>query len=144
MLRVLPLFFINMKRRLVKSPKIYLRDSGILHDFLDIRNMDDLSGHPVYSASREGMVIENILQKMSDRTAAGAELDLVLEKGRKRIGVECKASLTQQVTRGFRNVVDDLELEEVYIISPVRQSYPVQEKVTVSSLHEFLKKLDTV
>ena len=147
MLRILPPFAINVKKRLVKSPKIYLRDSGILHALLGINNMDDLLGHPVYGASWEGMVLENILQRTQFwaasfyRTSAGAELDLILEKGTKRIGIEFKASLAPQVTRGFWNAIDDLELENVYVIAPVEESYPIHKKVLVSSLHDFLKTM---
>jgi len=148
MLRVLPPFIINVKKRLVKSPKIYLRDSGILHALLGIHNMEELLGHPVYGASWEGMALENILQKAPSwtagfyRTSAGSELDLVLERGTKRIGVEFKASLTPQVTRGGWNAIDDLELEKVYVIAPITERYQLHKKVTATPLHEFLKKMD--
>ena len=134
MLRILSPFASNLKKRLVKSPKIYLRDSGILHALLGIHNMDNLLGHPVYGASWEGIAIENILQKAPSwsagfyRTSAGAELDLILEKGTKKIGIEFKASLAPQVTRGFWNAIDDLKLEKVYVIAPVKESYPIHKK----------------
>jgi uncharacterized protein len=146
MLRTLPPIILNVKKRLVKSPKIYLRDTGILHTLLGIKNMDDLLGHPVYGFSWEGMVLENILQKFPTwragfyRTSAGAELDLVLEKGTKRIGIECKASVSPQVTRGFWNAINDLALSQVYVIAPVRESYPLNKNVFVISLPELLEK----
>lgn len=149
MLRLLRPFQVNLKKRLVKSPKIYLRDAGILHALLGISTMDDLFGHPVYGASWEGMVIENILQKASSwtagfyRTQSGAELDLVLSRRTIRIGIECKASQAPQVNRGFWNAIDDLELDKAYIVAPVKESYPIHKKVTVVSLHEILGELDS-
>lgn len=85
MLRILPPLLPNLGKRLIKSPRVYLRDSGILHSLLDIENHDDLLGHPVRGASWEGWVIENILDEFPGwrgyfyRTSTGAELDLVLE-----------------------------------------------------------------
>jgi len=146
MLRSLPPFIINVKKRLVKSPKIYLRDTGLLHTLLGIESMDQLFGHPIYGVSWEGMVLENILQTVPSwisgfyRTSTGAELDLVLEKSTKRIGVECKASVSPQVTRGFWNAIEDLELDKVFIIAPVKESFPIHKKVIVSPLHEFLEQ----
>jgi predicted AAA+ superfamily ATPase len=148
MLRLLPPYTANIKKRQVKSPKLYLRDSGLLHALLGIPNSDALLGHPIYGASWEGMVLEHILGKHQSkragfyRTSAGAEMDLVIEKGAKRIGLEFKASRTPQVTRGFWNALDDLNLERAYIIAPVKESYPVHKKVTVTSVHEFLLTAD--
>jgi hypothetical protein len=102
----------------VKSPKVFIRDSGILHSLLGINKADDLLGHPVYGASWEGFAMENILSQLPGwqsaffRTSAGAEIDLVLTKGRKKIACEFKASTAPQVTRGFWNVLDDLKISE--------------------------------
>ncbi len=147
MLRVFPPFVANTKKRQVKSPKIYLRDSGVLHALLGIHSSDALLGHPVYGASWEGMALENIMQKLGTattgfyRTSAGAELDLVIEWGTKRIGVEFKASLTPQVSRGFWNAMEDLALDDAYIVAPVKESYPIHENVVITSIYEFLKIL---
>ena len=98
MIRLLPPYLPNLAKRLVKSQKIYVRDSGILHALLGISTYDDLLGHPVFGASWEGLVIENLLGELPDwsgffyRTAAGAEIDLLLEKGRRRVAIECKVS----------------------------------------------------
>jgi predicted AAA+ superfamily ATPase len=87
----------------VKSPRIYLRDTGILHALLDIETWDDLLGHPVFGHSWESMVIESVLAQMPGwrgafyRTATGAEIDLVLEKGRRRISIECSYPLARGV-----------------------------------------------
>lgn len=144
MARILPPLLPNLRKRLVKSPRVYLRDAGILHALLDIETMDDLMGHPVFGASWEGLVIENILAAYSGwqghfyRSATGAELDLVLDKGRRRIVVECKASPAPQVTQGFWNAMEDLKAREAWIIAPVDRLFPLAKGVTVASLAQFL------
>jgi predicted AAA+ superfamily ATPase len=98
LLRSLKPYLPNTGKRLTKSSKIYIRDTGLLHALLDIETWNDLLGHPVRGASWEGMVIENIVAAMPGyrysfyRTSSGAEVDLVLEKGRRRFVIECKAS----------------------------------------------------
>ena len=144
MLRLLPPLLPKLRKRLVKSPRIYLRDPGLLHSLLDIETEDDLLGHPLRGASWEGWVIENVVTALSDwraffyRASTGAELDLVIEKGRKRIGIECKASAAPTVGAGFWNALDDLRLDRAWIIAPVKQSYPLGRNVTVASLPAFL------
>jgi len=145
MLRILPPLLPNLRKRLIKSPRVYLRDSGILHSLLDIENHGDLLGHPVRGASWEGWAIENILDEFPGwrgyfyRTSTGAELDLVLEKGRKRIAVECKLSAAPEVGQGFWSALADLEINETWIIAPVKQSYPIKKGVTVAPLMEFIE-----
>jgi predicted AAA+ superfamily ATPase len=145
MIRVLPPFHANLKKRLVKSPKIYIRDTGILHALLAIETLDDLISHPVFGSSWEGLVLENVMEVFQGwtagfyRTSAGAELDLVLERGRKRIGVECKASAAPQVTKGFWNSLKDLDIREAWIIAPVKEPYPIEKGVIVTPLPAFLK-----
>ncbi|MCX6239108.1 MAG: ATP-binding protein, partial [Bacteroidia bacterium] len=103
-LRTLQPYVANVKKRLVKSPKVYVRDSGILHRLLLIPDFNGLMGNPVFGASWEGLVIENIVGNMPDwtpyfyRTATGDEMDLVLLRGNKKIAVECKASTAPQLT----------------------------------------------
>lgn len=144
LLRVLPPLEANLKKRLVKSPKVYIRDTGMLHALLDIETHDDLLSHPVYGASWEGFVIENIIASLPRwrpaffRTAAGEEIDLVLEKGQSRIAVECKASTSPTVTPGLDRALADLGISAGWVIAPVRESYPVSRSVTVISLIEFL------
>ena len=130
--------FVNVGKRLVKSPKVYLRDSGLLHSLLGIRSVDDLQGHPIAGASWEGFVIEQISGLAPEgshlsfyRTAAGAELDLVLEQGRRKLGFEIKFSVAPKPAKGFWTALDDLDLEHVYVVAPVRQSYPLADGVDV-------------
>lgn len=142
-MRVLPPFQANLKKRLVKSPKIYIRDSGLLHALLDLVTQDDLFSHPVYGSSWEGFAIENIIachpgwRASFYRTSSGSEIDLVLERGQRRVAVECKASTAPEVGRGFRNALKDLEIREAWVVAPVADSYPLEAGVTVIPLDEF-------
>ena len=142
MLRLLPPFAANVKKRLVKAPKIYLRDTGILHALMAVDTYDDLLAHPVLGASWETLVIENLVashpgwEPFFYRTAAGAEIDLVLVRGRRRIAVECKVSTSPTLSRGFWNALEDLESDEAWIVAPVEEGYPVAENVRVKGFSE--------
>ena len=145
MVRILSPFITNVKKRLIKSPKVYVRDSGILHALLEIETMDQLLGHPVYGFSWEGFVIETILSWLPDwraafyRTSSGNEIDLIIEKGRKRIAIECKASLAPSASKGFVLALQELHIETAWIIAPIDEAYPVSKNITVSPLPHFLK-----
>lgn len=146
MIRLIPPLLPNLKKRLVKSPKLLVRDSGIVHALLDIKSDEDLSGHPIRGSSWEGWVIENILSSCPQwrgsfyRTAKGAEMDLILENGKRRIAVECKASTAPQPEAGFWSALDDLKADEAWIVAPVRESYPLKGNVIVGHLLDFLAK----
>lgn len=141
-LRALPPYEANLKKRLVKSPKIYVRDSGLLHALLGLETQDDLFSHPCYGSSWEGFAIENILSLLPDwrasfyRTSSGSEIDLILERGQRRVAIECKASTSPEVGRGFWNALKDLEIEEAWIVAPVSESYPLGKGVTVVSIND--------
>jgi predicted AAA+ superfamily ATPase len=138
----------NLGKRLVKSPKIYLRDSGILHALLNIRGLDDLYGHPVTGWSWEGFVIEQIIAHAPAgadfayyRTAAGAELDLVLTLGGRRCAFEVKFSTAPKPGRGFWQATSDLEVERAWVVAPVEQSYPIAEGAEVIPIGDLSAKL---
>ena len=147
MIRLLPPQHANLRKRLVKSPKIYIRDSGILHALLEIEDREELWGHPIYGASWEGFVIENICSELGRwspsffKTAAGAEIDLVLTKGQRRIAVECKASSAPEVRKGFWNALKDLEIKEAWVIAPVLETYPIEKNVFVANLESFTRSI---
>jgi len=149
-LRVLRPYEPNLKKRLVKSPKIYVRDTGLLHALLGIEDHNDLLGHPVYGASWEGFVIENILSLLPNwtasfyRTSSGSEIDLILEKGKRRIAVECKVSTSPGLNRGFWNAMNDLKFEEAWIIAPVKDTYPAERGVRVAPLQKFIDHLSNL
>jgi predicted AAA+ superfamily ATPase len=138
MLRRLPSLQVNLGKRLVKSPKVYLRDSGILHALLGIVSLNDLAGHPIVGASWEGWVLEQIAQLIETqwqlsfyRTASGAEMDIVAERGTRKIGFEIKFSSAPSMTKGFWSAMADLKLEKTYIVAPVENSYPLAPNVEV-------------
>jgi hypothetical protein len=134
----------NLGKRLVRTPKVYLRDSGLLHALLGVRNADDLSGHPAAGASWEGFVVEQVCARLPAdapvcfyRTAAGAELDLVVELGGRRIGIEAKLSSAPKVARGFWQACEDVGVHEAWVVAPVREGWPIGESARVVSPLEF-------
>lgn len=145
--RSLPPFEINVKKRLVKSPKIYLRDSGLLHQLLGIKNMDALFSHPVFGSSWEGFVIEQILSVVDVpayfyRTATGDEMDLVLDIHGKIIAIECNASAAPQVTKGFYNAIEVLKPVKTFVVAPIEtEMYALQENIFVASLRETILEI---
>jgi len=148
MIRRLQPWFSNTKKRLVKSPKIYIRDSGILHSLLNIPSDDDLLAHPAAGASWEGYVTEQIaackdqaFQLYYYRTHDGAECDIVLVKGIKPVAcIEIKLSNAPQVSKGFINCTADLKPKYKFIITPESETYSAQEGIIITGLREFLKK----
>jgi predicted AAA+ superfamily ATPase len=133
-------FHANLGKRLVKSPKLYLRDSGLLHALLGLADADALAGHPGAGASWEGFVIEQVCARLPAhvpvsfyRTAAGAELDLVIEAGGTRIGVEAKLSSAPTVTKGFWQACEDVGVSQAWVVAPVRDGWPIGDGVEVVS-----------
>ena len=140
MVRVLQPWFANLKKRQVKAPKVYFRDSGLLHYLLGIHSELDLHTHPKSGASWEGYVIEEVLKAtMPDEayywaTHGGAELDLLLLKDGRRIGVECKRVDAPRLTPSMRLALEDLELDRLFVIYPGNLAYPIADKVTALPL----------
>lgn len=140
-------YFTNTKKRLIKSPKVYIRDTGLLHALLNVENMEDLFSHPVYGASYEGYVIENLLSNLKRwrgsfyRTSNGAEIDLILEKGNKTIAIEIKASANPKVSKGFWTSIEEVKADFSYVVAPVNEEYPLEKNVSVLSMSRLIKKL---
>ncbi len=147
MVHILPPFITNIKKRLIKSPKIYIRDYGILHALLEIENSEDLLGHPIAGASWEGWCIEQILSFMSGwrasfyRTASGEEIDLILQRGQKLLAFEFKLSVAPKVSGGFYNTLKLLEANYAWIVAPVQEGYQKSPNVKVASIREVLRDL---
>lgn len=137
MVRQLPPWHENLKKRQVKSPKIYFRDSGILHQLLGIRGAQDLLSHPKCGASWEGYVIEELLRCVNPdeacfwATHAGAEIDLLLFSEGRRIGVEIKRADAPRLTPSMRIALQDLRLERLLVIYPGEQRYELADHVEV-------------
>ena len=155
MIRQLPPYHANLGKRQIKSPKIYIRDSGILHQLLTIKTEGDLLTHPALGASWEGFVIEQLLAQLEPDEAyfwgihQGAEIDLVLHRGGRWVGVECKRKDAPRITRSIQTALDNLGLERVVIVYPGERSYPLNEQVHVmplrmlGSAQETLAQFDT-
>ena len=140
---VLP-FEANVKKRLVKSPKVFVRDSGLLHQLLAIPDFNSLLGNPIFGSSWEGVVVENVIVNKPDwnyyfyRTASGDEMDLILEKGNQRIAMECKASTAPKLTKGFYRALEVIKPQKTFVIIPAPVSYEIAPNITVCGLSEFL------
>lgn len=136
MVRQLQPWFENLGKRQVKSPKVYFRDSGLLHSLLGISDEDSLLGHPKAGASWEGFALEQMLQTLRPAQAcfwsvhSGAELDLVFFWNGKRYGVEVKFNEAPAVTASMRSAVMALSLDHLWIVYPGRDEYPVEKNIT--------------
>lgn len=151
MLRRLPPLQANLGKRLVKSPKVYLRDSGILHALLGITSLNDLAGHPVVGASWEGWILEQIAQLIAPqwqlsfyRTASGAEMDVVAERGNQKIGFEIKYSSAPALSKGFWSAMSGLKLDRAYVIAPIENGYPLATDVEVVPAAELVNALQSI
>lgn len=147
-LRVLPSLETNTRKRLIKSPKVYIRDSGLLHALLGIESMEQLFGHPVFGSSWEGWVIEQIIAALPHwspcfyRTASGEEIDLVMERGGKRLAFEIKASLSPRLSRGVSGTLELLKPEFTRVVCPLDDpAYPIRERVQVTGIRQCLDEL---
>ena len=133
----------NLKKRLVKSPKIYLRDSGILHALLDIASFEHLLSNPVAGASWEGFVIENIITCYHQwrpsflRTSNGAEIDLMMERAGRRHLFECKLSKAPKPSRGFYELVEIIKPESAWVIAPIDTIYEIRKGIVLCPLEQF-------
>lgn len=140
MVRILPPWFENISKRQVKSPKIYIRDSGMLHGLLHLTTLADVQGHPKLGASWEGFAIEQVVTLLQAQEAyfwathAGAELDLLVHLRGKRYGFEIKFADAPGVTRSMRIALNDIALDHLWVIYPGRQAYPLDPQITVLPL----------
>ena len=144
MMRRLPPFAVNTKKRLVKSPKLYVRDSGLLTCLLELDSFDKLYGHPRYGACWEGFALENLLSLLQPRgmygffrTRTAEEIDLVVERGGERFGFEFKTSSSPSLTKGSRTAVDLLDLDRLFVVVPQGSAYPIDtDRIWVTPLDE--------
>lgn len=133
-LRVLPPWHENLKKRQVKSPKIYVRDSGLLHFLLGIESMSSLRSHPRYGASWEGFALQQTLALHGDRdayfwsTVRGAELDLLLLRQGRRYGFEFKCTDAPSMVRSMHIALEDLQLDRLYVVYPGRSRYALHAR----------------
>lgn len=140
MVRILAPWYENLSKRQVRAPKVYLRDSGLLHTLLRLEDLDQLRGHPKVGASWEGFALEEVLGVTNAREAyfwathGGAELDLMVVAQGKRYGFEFKYTDAPQRTRSMLTALEDLGLHRILVVVPGAASYPVHEKIDVVPL----------
>jgi uncharacterized protein len=137
MVRQLQPWHVNVRKRQVKSPKTYLRDSGLLHSLLGLPDLHAVSAHPVVGASWEGFIVEQVLQTLRPAEAyfwatyQGAELDLLFTHEGRRYGIEIKNSEAPRITKSSRVAIEDLQLEHLWVIYPGDREFPIDEKIDV-------------
>ena len=145
MLRQLPPWHENLGKRQVKAPKVYVRDSGLLHALLGMANQRELESHPKVGASWEGYAVEEVIKSFQPdeayfwATHGGAELDLLMFKNGKRIGVECKRADAPTLTPSMRIAMADLKLDHLHVLYPGDRSYSLAKNVDVAPLASFVK-----
>ena len=144
MIRQVQPWFGNIKKRQVKSPKIYFYDTGVLHSLLGIQTMDDLLAHPKYGASWEEFVIEEVIRSVEPHevffwaTHQGAEIDLVFNKGGRMYGVEIKRADAPTMTPAMRIALEDLKLKRIAVVYPGKKRYSIHKQIDVVPFDEIL------
>lgn len=142
MVEQIPPYFSNQKKRLVKSPKVYLSDSGVTNALLGLSSFDELYSHPAYGACWEQMVLANIrglwpsAEIFFYRDSNGNEIDFVVKKGEHVIAVECKCSTAPSVGHGTYAALDDIRPRESFVVAPVKKRYRVNERISVIGLSD--------
>jgi hypothetical protein len=150
MARRLPPWFENLGKRQVKSPKVYLRDGGLLHALLGLSSFADLEGHPKLGASWEGFVLDHVLRRTGERdayfwaTPSGAELDLLVFVRGRRIGFEMKYADAPRMSKSMAIAVQDLKLDRLFVVYPGDVSYPIRPGVEAVAMRDLEARLDAL
>jgi len=139
----------NLAKRQVKSPKVYLTDSGLLHSLLGVQALDDLLGHPKVGSSWEGFLLQQVVQRLGARrdecyfwaTHQGAELDLLVVRGGRRIGVEFKRTDAPEVTKSMNIAMADLGLDELIVLHGGKESWPMAERIRAVAATQLLREV---
>ncbi len=140
----------NISKRQVKAPKVYLEDTGLLHSLLNLPTFHDLEGHPKIGASWEGFVIQQIIRRLGANreecffwaTHGGAELDLLVVRGRQRLGFEVKRTCSPRITPSMKNALADLKLQRLDVIHAGDKTFPMGPKIRAVPLKRILKDLE--
>lgn len=146
--RQLQPWFANVGKRVVKSPKVYIRDSGLLHTLLGLETLDDVLNHPKVGASWEGFVLEQLALHLGSTplyfwaTHGGGEVDVVFERRGRRIGVEIKRTSTPKIQRSMRSAIDDISLDRLYVVYPGRERFDLAADVEAIPLGQLTAAVD--
>lgn len=147
MLTWLQPYHANVSKRLVKTPKVYISDSGILHALLNIGSKDELAGHPASGYSWEGFVVAQLLTELKDweaffiSTSTLNEIDLILKKGKRLVGVECKLSKSPALGKGFYQLMQDLKIREAYVACPVNEPFHLSKEILAADIRNIISRL---
>jgi predicted AAA+ superfamily ATPase len=144
MVRILPPWYANLAKRQVRSPKVYIADPGLLHSLLGLGTLADLTGHPKVGASWEGFAIAEIVSALGARREecsfwglhTGAELDLLVVRGQRRLGFEIKLTDTPRITPSVRSALENLDLGLLYLVHAGEHRFPLAERVEALPLRE--------
>lgn len=137
----------NTKKRLVKSPKVYITDSGLTAALLKLRTFEEAAGHPVFGSLWESVVIENVkgyypgVELSFYRSNHGNEIDLVINDGTSKIAVECKSTLSPNLSRGNYAAIEDIQPATTFVVIPGEKGYPLKENIDVVSLSELIEQI---
>jgi predicted AAA+ superfamily ATPase len=148
MVRSLQPWHENLGKRQVKAPKVYIADSGLLHQLLDIRDLEQLQTHPKVGASWEGFALQETIRKLGAHpdecffwgTHGGAELDLLVVRGKQRLGFEIKRTDTPQLTPSMRHALHDLKLDRLWVVHAGRDEFPLHERTTAIGLEKLVAR----
>jgi predicted AAA+ superfamily ATPase len=149
-IRQLTPWYENLSKRQVKAPKIYIADSGIVHTLLNIISMEDLESHPKVGATWEGFILDQVIRLIGARneecyfwaTHAGAELDLLVVRGKNRIGFEIKRTTAPTITPSMRTALTDLNLKHIEVIHAGDTTFHLSDKIRAVALVNLLKDLN--
>lgn len=150
MVESLPPYISNLGKRLVKSPKIYISDSGITAALLGLRNFEQVSGHPIFGSLWEQIVLTNLKGNFSwaefffYRTANGAEMDIVMTLNNKVFAIECKATVSPTLSRGSYNAIEDIVPAATFIAAPIKEGWRLKSGIEVVSLKELISKIKSM
>lgn len=147
MVEVIPPYTSNRGKRMVKSPRVYISDSGVTSALLNLKGFNDLAGHPAFGAIWEQVVLSNLKGHFPGaefffyRTSAGAELDFVMHNRNRTYAIECKSSLSPKLTKGFYNAVDDIQPHHSFVVSPVNKGWGISKYIDVVSISELVSSI---
>jgi len=146
MVKLLPPYFSNLGKRIVKAPKVYITDTGIVNALLGIDSFDKAAGHPVFGSLWESVLLTNLKAQFSNagfyyyRSSHGAEIDIVLEYKGKVIAIECKNKLSPTLSKGNYNAIEDINPVYTCVVAPVKEGWPMKKGIDVVSLDDYLLK----
>lgn len=147
--RQLPPWHVNISKRQVKAPKVYVVDSGLLHSLFNVRRLEELEGHPKIGASWEGFAIEQVIRRLGARrdeaffwaTHGGAELDLLVVRGGQRLGFEIKRTSSPRLTPSMRSALSDLKLQRLDVLHAGEETFLMEKRIRAVALSRLLKDL---